>query len=237
VDTAPATPARGRGVRVAVVAVVVCAVVVAVLAAGVRAHFGPQLRLDGAVSRALYVGDARPRWLGVLLQVLTAPGLTVVRTVVYLPVVVRLAVRRAWLTAAWVVAAVLLVGPLTTLVKDSVGRLRPQFAGGGARLSDFSYPSGHSSGIATLVTVALVLAWPRLSRRARRGWLAAGLALAALVAATRVLLGVHYLSDVVGGLALGTGFTLLVALGFGALAGGRAALPAREPLAAAADSA
>ena len=52
--------------------------------------------------------------------------------------------RRAWWTAAWVVTAVVLIGPLTTLLKDFFGRVRPQFAEGGARLTSLSYPSGHS---------------------------------------------------------------------------------------------
>ena len=45
-----------------------------------------------------------------------------------------------------------------------------------------------------------------------------------LVGLTRMWLGVHYLSDVVGGWALGVAWSLLTALVFGAFAGGRAAL-------------
>ena len=45
-----------------------------------------------------------------------------------------------------------------------------------------------------------------------------------LVGLTRMWLGVHFLSDVVGGWALGLGWTLLTALLFGAFAEGRAAL-------------
>ena len=94
---------------------------------------------------------------------LTAPGLSWFRFVVFLPVLVLLVRRRAWWTAAWVVTAVALIGPLNTLLKNYFGRVRPDFAEGGARLDSLSYPSGHSSGIATLVTVALVLAWPLLA--------------------------------------------------------------------------
>ena len=83
--------------------------------------------------------------------------------------------------------------------------MRPDFAEGGARLDSLSYPSGHSSGIATLVTVALVLAWPLLAARARHWALAAGVVLVLLVGLTRMWLGVHFLSDVVGGWALGRG--------------------------------
>jgi membrane-associated phospholipid phosphatase len=141
---------------------------------------------------------------------------------------VLLFVRRAWWTAAWVVTAVALVGPLNTLLKEYFGRVRPDFEHGGARLDSLSYPSGHSSGIATLVTVALVLAWPMMAARARHWALAVGVALVVLVGLTRMWLGVHFLSDVVGGWAFGLGWTLLTALLFGAFAEGRASL--RPPL-------
>jgi hypothetical protein len=42
---------------------------------------------------------------------------------------------------------------------------------------------------------------------------------------------VHFLSDVVGGWALGTAWALLVAVAFAALPGGRGALPPREGVA------
>nr|WP_276508457.1 phosphatase PAP2 family protein [Modestobacter muralis] len=108
--------------------------------------------------------------------------------------------------------ATALVGPLTTLLKELVGRPRPQFAGGGAELDSLSFPSGHASGVATLVTVALVVAWPLLAPAGRRRALLAGVLLALLVGCTRMWLGVHFLSDVVGGWALGVAWSLLVAL-------------------------
>jgi undecaprenyl-diphosphatase len=157
--------------------------------------------------------------------VVTAPGLSVFRLVVYLPVVVWLGLRRAWGTLLWVALAVLLIGPLTSGLKDAFGRLRPQFAGGGARYSSLSYPSGHSSGIATLVAVALILAWPLLAPAARRWWLLVGAVLVVVVGLSRMWLGVHYLTDVVGGWALGVAWSLGVAWALGGLPRGRAALP------------
>jgi undecaprenyl-diphosphatase len=215
--------------RRALIAAAACYAVLVLLGLGVATHLGAQLRLDSAISTALYAGDSRSAALNDLLQVLTAPGLTVFRVVVLLPVVVWLVVRRAWRTAAWVLTAIVLVAPLTTAVKELVGRVRPTFVNGGARVESLSFPSGHSSGIATLVTVVLVLAWPLLGRTGRRVCLVLGVALALLVGFTRMWLGVHFLSDVVGGWALGVAWTLTVALAFGALPGGRAALPARQP--------
>jgi membrane-associated phospholipid phosphatase len=224
-DSSVVTRTRAaRAVPVAVGTAAACLVVVALLGYGVRTDFGPQLRLDGIVSDALYAGDHRAVPLSDLLAVLTAPGLSWFRFIVFLPVLVLLLRLRAWWTAAWLVTAVVLIGPLTGLLKIYFGRVRPDFAEGGARLESLSYPSGHSSGIATLVTVALIMAWPLLAGRARHWALAAGVLLVLLVGLTRMWLGVHFLSDVVGGWALGVGWSLLTALLFGALAEGRASL-------------
>ena len=216
-----------RARRRALAAVGTGVVVLVVLGAGVLTGLAPQVRLDDALSRELYAGDDRSALVGSLLEVLTTPGVTWFRVLVFLPALVWLARRRTWRTLAWVVVAILGIGPLTTGLKELVGRARPAFENGGLGYESLSYPSGHSSGIATLVTVGLVLAWPRLSAPARRAAVVGGVALAVLVGLTRMWLGVHFLSDVVGGLSLGVAWSLSVALVAGGLPGGPAALPAR----------
>jgi membrane-associated phospholipid phosphatase len=218
----PATARRALTAAGAGVAVLLA------LGAGVLAGWAPQVRIDQVVSRALYAGDDRSAVRDALLEVLTTPGVTWFRVVVSLPVLFWLGTRRAWRTAGWVVTANVLVGPLTTVLKEAFGRVRPAFDNGGAAYDGLSYPSGHSSGIATLVTIALVLAWPRLTVRWRRLALAAGAGVVVLVGLTRMWLGVHFLADVLGGWALGVTWTLLVAVAFDALPGGRGALPPRE---------
>jgi len=205
------------------------ALVFLLLGIGVATDFAPQLALDADAGEALYSGDDRAMALDGLLEVLTAPGSWLFRFLVLLPVIVLLIRRHAWWTTAWVLAAVVVIGPLTTVFKELFGRVRPAFEEGGARYESLSYPSGHASGIATLVAVALVLAWPNLRAAARRRWLVLGASAVLLVGLTRMWLGVHYLSDVVGGWGLGLAWTLVTAVLFGAFEGGRAALP-RSPL-------
>jgi undecaprenyl-diphosphatase len=78
-----------------------------------------------------------------------------------------------------------------------------------------SFPSGHSAAAAaTWAAIALVIGrnWPRAARAA----LAAGATLIAVgVATSRALLGVHWLTDVIAGVALGWGWFILVAVAFG----------------------
>ena len=203
-------------------------VVVALLGAGVEADLAPQMRLDAAVSEALYAGDDRAGPLDRLLEVLTAPGVWWFRATLLLGALVWLTLSRTGRPVLWVVPAILGIGPLTEVLKNLFGRVRPDFAEGGARYDSLSYPSGHSSGIATLVTVTLVLAWPVLGPRARRWWLTLGAVLVLVVGLTRMWLGVHYLSDVLGGWALGIAWSLTVALLLGGLPGGRSALRPRD---------
>ncbi len=78
-----------------------------------------------------------------------------------------------------------------------------------------SFPSGHSAAAAaTFAAAALVLSLGR-SRRTR-ALLAAGAGLlATMVGATRALLGVHWLTDVLAGLAVGWACFIVAAVAFG----------------------
>ena len=87
-------------------------------------------------------------------------------------------------------------------VKDLVGRVRPTLDPAAASLGP-SFPSGHSSTSAAFYAAAALIIGRHLPRRARQIVVAASVALAVAVAASRVLLDLHWLSDVIGGLSLG----------------------------------
>jgi membrane-associated phospholipid phosphatase len=103
---------------------------------------------------------------------------------------------------------------VTNLVKELVDRARPTIDPAAAALGP-SFPSGHSSTAAATFAALALLAGRRRphAHKALLAGLAAGLAVA--VAASRVLLDVHWLSDVVAGLALGWGWFALCAAAFG----------------------
>ena len=103
---------------------------------------------------------------------------------------------------------------LVNAVKQLLDRVRPTFNPIAETLGP-SFPSGHSATAAALyAAVALVLA-RRRSPRTRTLLAGAAVAVAIGVAASRVLLGVHWLSDVVAGLAFGWGWFALCAIAFG----------------------
>ena len=84
-------------------------------------------------------------------------------------------------------------------LKAWVGRPRPHF-GVGWLPHSLAYPSGHSANSMTaFLAIALLLAPP-----ARRGpWAMGALFLVLIVGLSRIYLGVHWPSDVIGGWALG----------------------------------
>ena len=78
-----------------------------------------------------------------------------------------------------------------------------------------SFPSGHSSSAAACWMAIAFIVGGWLPRR-YRPWLAAGaVAIACLVAASRTLLGVHWVTDVVAGLTVGWTWFFVVTLIFG----------------------
>ena len=75
----------------------------------------------------------------------------------------------------------------------------------------YSFPSGHAVAASALyITLALAAATGERRLRPRRVLVWGGVLIAVLVAWSRVYLGVHYLSDVVGGLLLGSAGAIAV---------------------------
>ena len=81
-----------------------------------------------------------------------------------------------------------------------------------------SYPSGHTTAVFALATVLLFVFIPKIKNRVARVLCAAlAIGAATLVAYSRLALGVHWPTDIVGGIFLGTG-AALVAIGLYKLA-------------------
>jgi lipid A 4'-phosphatase len=109
------------------------------------------------------------------------------------------AMRSASAIPGFMFLAVAASGLIVDLLKIVVGRARPKllFATGtydfgwfGLRSDEWSFPSGHAATAAALMT-ALWCLWPRP--------LLFYIAAAALIAVSRVMIGAHYLSDVIAG--------------------------------------
>jgi membrane-associated phospholipid phosphatase len=96
-----------------------------------------------------------------------------------------------------------------TLIKVAVGRPRPPPAIWIGHFAGAAFPSGHATqSVACYATLAVILGARRSARAKAALWTAAVL-IALIVGASRIYLGAHWLTDVLGGCALGT---LLVAV-------------------------
>lgn len=111
--------------------------------------------------------------------------------------------RRRQLAAAALLPLVLGGGELLNLIlKVAFHRARPEH--GVVHLDTYSYPSGHVM-VATATYGAFAwLLWSRMnSRRGRVFAVLSMLVIVLLISLSRVYLGVHYLSDVLGAIAAG----------------------------------
>jgi len=103
---------------------------------------------------------------------------------------------------------------VNNLVKYLVDRARPSIDQL-ASVASPSFPSGHSAAAAAGLAAFALLLGRRRPLRVQALLAGAAGGLAAGVGATRVLLGVHWLTDVVAGLALGWAWFALSAIAFG----------------------
>ena len=95
-------------------------------------------------------------------------------------------------------------------VKAVVDRPRPAASLRLVTVGSPSYPSGHTA-IATAVAASLIVAAWRSRRLAlRHGAIALLVAMPVVVGLSRLALGVHWLTDVIGGALLGLGWVLLL---------------------------
>lgn len=116
--------------------------------------------------------------------------------------------REAFLYAATVMGGWL----ANTGVKLLVGRERPQIVPHLTEAGGESFPSGHSFS-AAVVWIGMAIAFAALSKRhsVRYTIIGAAMVLSAAVAWSRVMLGVHFPSDVVAGWLGGAGWAFLAA--------------------------
>jgi len=143
---------------------------------------------SGVASRVAYVISwLGGGWFGVAVVPLGIAG-------------VLLLVRRPWTAMFSILAAALSAGAVQVL-KHIFGRARPEEM---LVAADFgSFPSGHTANAATLGAIFFLITW--------RWWvLAAGIAWTVLMALSRTYLGVHWLTDTLGGALLGAAVAALV---------------------------
>ncbi|MCW2530302.1 MAG: hypothetical protein JWM76_5162, partial [Pseudonocardiales bacterium] len=135
--------------------------------------------------------------------------------VLYVPLTIVL-FSRGWTRAAGFVAVTVAGSTLlNTVLKLLIARPRPTVSHPVQGAHGYSFPSGHAQaavvGVEVLLFLLVVYSVPR-----RRLFAATigGAAIVVAIAFSRLALGVHYLSDVVGSVLVGTVWVLVTAYAF-----------------------
>lgn len=168
----------------------------------------PLTRADGAISR--FIQSLRTAPLDRVMVAVTEFGDGIVVGVTVAALLVALTAARRWRSALLVGLAFSLAAVTTPLIKLMLHRQRPIEIYSGADL--FSFPSGHSTFITLLFATLALLITSRLARRFHIGvWMAATVGVI-LVGFSRVYLGAHWPSDVMGGVLYGALIGCVLAL-------------------------
>ena len=164
------------------------------------------LRAGGALRRS------HP-WVEDVMRDLSGLGSLVVLALFTAAACGYLAITRSWATAAVVATAVTSGAIAVLLFKALFGRARPDGVFAQILVDGPSFPSGHAS-MSAVVFLTMGVLVMRLQSNARERAYVLGLAVAftVLVGGSRVAMGVHWATDVIGGWALGVAWATAAAL-------------------------
>ena len=159
--------------------------------------------------------DHATSWSTDALRLVTELGGTyaVVAVLIVVGVVEYVRVPNKWVPV-FLLTVVIGETVLVNTIKELLDRVRPTFNPVAETLGP-SFPSGHSATAAALYAAVGLVVARRRSPTTRTAIAGAAVALAAAVACSRVLLGVHWMSDVVAGLAFGWAWFAVCSIAFG----------------------
>ena len=225
----PGAPASHAGRHTVLIGLAVMA-----LSAGLFSAIAWQLGASGSLGAAdaIFLQALRPGVSPAASQFfagLTHAADTATLTALCTAGAIMLLVRRQRLLAAVWVLAIAGNGLLNTGLKQSFGRLRPAHLQGYLAEPGLSFPSGHSSGAVVAYGMAAYLALRLLPARWHLPAMLLAVALAFSIGASRVVLQVHFASDVLAGFASGSAWLALCITGLAAARQARLTQPRPAP--------
>ena len=150
-----------------------------------------------------------PAWVQEAARDLTSLGSIIVLVIITAAVAGYLFLARKQ-AAAWLMLFAVFGGiAVSDLLKFAFARPRPDFVAPAARVFTTSFPSGHATLSAiTYLTIAALLARSQSSSKIGRYFIVLAALLTILIGISRIYLGVHYPTDVVGGWCIGAAWAL-----------------------------
>lgn len=127
--------------------------------------------------------------------------------------------RKRWSEFAYLLISSIGGGIIDGIIKHAVNRYRPDVVGRPCNFLTFSgerlsFPSGHSMTSVIAYGALLVIVLPHLAKRWRIPVTALAVLLPMAVGFSRLSLGVHWASDILGGLLLGAAWLAISTLSF-----------------------
>lgn len=204
--------ATGLALTLALIALTAAGIVVGVLAVTAR-RVDALHDLDSAAALWAHRNDGpgTRQVLNVITSLATTQSVAVIAIVVGALELIRV---RSWTIPAFLAVVTLGDSLVTNAIKEVVARARPAIEPAAATLGP-SFPSGHSSTAAAFFAALALLAGRRRTAHAKAALAGLAVGVAVAVACSRVMLDLHWVTDVVGGLALGWGWFAACSIAFG----------------------
>ena len=177
---------------------------------------GPLDRLDRSLADDLHSFAARSPGLVDFLQLLSFLGKPIWLWAMVGTAVAFLIHRRRYRLALFLVASGLGGGFVDTVLKQAVDRPRPELENPVATAFGKSFPSGHAMMSVVVYGGLLLVFLPVVHRRWRVPVAAATAALVLAIGLSRLALGVHFVSDVLGGWVMGVAWLVASVAAFSA---------------------
>lgn len=151
-----------------------------------------------------------PQWLTKALTDITSlGGVTVLAMITVLSAIYLVLIRKR-ITALFVTVSVLGGWLISNGIKLGIARPRPDLVPHLVDVHDLSFPSGHAMVSAvTYLTIGMLLAGMQSSRAGRYYFVGIAVLLTSMIGISRVYLGVHYPTDVLGGWIAGAAWACL----------------------------
>lgn len=218
-SSASARPTTRFGARavLAGVALALVAVPFALTLVLVEDRWAPLLRADNGARDSLHGFAVTHHGFVGAMQLISDSGSPLAWQVVLALVVVWLLWRRLPRLALFVVVTAVGSSLLNTVVKAAVHRLRPVLTDPVAHEGGLSFPSGHAQAAVVGYAVLLLVFLPVLHGAWRKISVTVAAVMVLAIGFSRIALGVHYVSDVVGGFVLGAAWVAAMAAAFNAL--------------------
>jgi membrane-associated phospholipid phosphatase len=169
---------------------------------------GPLTRTDTEVAESLHSVAQDSPWLVAAAKVVSFLGVPA-----WFYLIIGSAALYFWRKgrrriAIYLVVTNLVGGALDTIVKLAVNRPRPELENPSVEALGKSFPSGHAMASTVGYGTLLLVFMPLIPRRWRAPVVVAYFVWLSLMGLSRLSLGVHYVSDVLGGFALGLAWLL-----------------------------